>query len=143
MTTSKIFYVEHLVSGERLVNFEYKVEVDSFEPYVPAKTFGPPENCYPAEGGYVELCRGDIKRRRTDVEKAPWERVPFSIFMEGMASFLGFVDDPIDMPNRKTAMNKVDDFLQEEMFEACQDEDDFDDSDLDREDPIHNDWDVL
>lgn len=138
-----MFYVERGVPGGGVMEFEYKVEVDSFEPYVPAKTFGPPENCYPAEGGYVELCREDIKRRRTDIEKAPWERVPFSIFMEDLAISMNFMDDPVDMPNRKTAMNKVDDFIQEEMFEACQDEDDFDDSDIDREDPIRNDSDVL
>lgn len=24
------------------------------EPYVPGKLFGPPEDCYPAEGGYVD-----------------------------------------------------------------------------------------
>ena len=26
----------------------------SVSPYVPAQTYGPPENCYPAEGGGVE-----------------------------------------------------------------------------------------
>ena len=24
-------------------------------PYVPAQTYGPPENCYPAEGGDIEI----------------------------------------------------------------------------------------
>jgi hypothetical protein len=30
------------------------VEYD-YEPYVPAKVSGPPEKCYPAEGGYVSI----------------------------------------------------------------------------------------
>lgn len=30
---------------------EFDVEI---EPYVPARTYGPPELCYPAEGGGVE-----------------------------------------------------------------------------------------
>ena len=34
--------------AEFFVTFEY-------EPYRPAKIFGPPENCYPAEGGKVDL----------------------------------------------------------------------------------------
>lgn len=29
----------------------------TYEPFVPARTYGPPENCYPAEGGYAEDCR--------------------------------------------------------------------------------------
>lgn len=32
--------------------FELDVNV---EPFVPARTYGPPENCSPAEGGEVEL----------------------------------------------------------------------------------------
>jgi hypothetical protein len=35
----------------------------SMVPYVPAKISGPPENCYPAEGGYCEdVC---VKRKDT------------------------------------------------------------------------------
>ncbi len=34
---------------------EIKVEISGAPvSYLPAKTSGPPENCYPAEGGYVE-----------------------------------------------------------------------------------------
>lgn len=33
---------------------EFEVEFNA-SPYVPAKISGPPENCYPAEGGEVEL----------------------------------------------------------------------------------------
>lgn len=31
-----------------------------YEPYVPAKTLGRPEDCYPAEGGYFQI--SSIKR---------------------------------------------------------------------------------
>lgn len=30
-------------------------EITSSSPYVPAKTWGPPENCYPEEGGEIEF----------------------------------------------------------------------------------------
>lgn len=33
---------------EILVTVEY-------EPYIPAQIYGPPENCYPAEGGELEI----------------------------------------------------------------------------------------
>lgn len=36
----------------------YGVEFDvefTAEPYIPAKISGPPENCYPAEGGEIDI----------------------------------------------------------------------------------------
>lgn len=43
------------------------VRVLSWEPYVPAKISGPPENCYPAEGGYGDW---EVLDRRG--KPAPW-----------------------------------------------------------------------
>ena len=43
------------------------VKVLSWEPYVPAKVSGPPEDCYPAEGGYGNWELLDRKGRA-----APW-----------------------------------------------------------------------
>jgi hypothetical protein len=36
-------------------DLEIEVTVEgSYVPFVPAKTYGPPEDCYPAEGGYCD-----------------------------------------------------------------------------------------
>lgn len=43
------------------------VRVLSWEDYLPAKISGPPEYCYPAEGGYGEWELLDLKGR-----PAPW-----------------------------------------------------------------------
>ena len=43
------------------------VRVTYWEPYIPAKISGPPENCYPAEGGY-----GDWEILDTRGRPAPW-----------------------------------------------------------------------
>ncbi len=43
------------------------VRVTYWEPYLPAKTYGPPENCYPAEGG-----EGDWEILDTRGRPAPW-----------------------------------------------------------------------
>ncbi len=43
------------------------VRVTYWEPYIPAKISGPPENCYPAEGG-----EGDWEILDTRGRPAPW-----------------------------------------------------------------------
>ena len=123
--TSKIYYVEHFVGPKEddYIEYEYEVEVDSWEPYDPGVCSGPIERCYPPEGGWVELCEDTIKRRRTVPEgekPGPWEEVPYSIFMEGYAE--GFTDDPPDKRYRKTKWEKARDQLQEEMYEACEEQ---------------------
>lgn len=37
-------------------DWEYEVEYE-VEPYVPARVSGPPEDCYPAEGGYATVLK--------------------------------------------------------------------------------------
>jgi hypothetical protein len=37
------------------IGLDFTAEVD-FEPLVPARISGPPEDCYPAEGGYATVC---------------------------------------------------------------------------------------
>ena len=54
MSYTKTFYIGDV---------EFEVEFSS-TPYVPAKISGPPENCYPAEGGEVEIesiCIGEFE----------------------------------------------------------------------------------
>ena len=46
------FYREDADGNETQVTVEY-----SATPYVPAQTYGPAENCYPAEGGEIEINR--------------------------------------------------------------------------------------
>ena len=54
MSHTKTFYIGDV---------EFEVEFSS-TPYVPARISGPPENCYPAEGGEVEIesiCIGEFE----------------------------------------------------------------------------------
>lgn len=122
MPATKSFYVEHEVPGGDLVEFEYEVEADSYEPYVPGKISGPPENCYPPEGGYASADTGSVRRRRTDQKDATWDRVPFSVFLEGLALSQDFRDDPKDRPYGKTSLQKAEAFVDAELFEACEDD---------------------
>jgi hypothetical protein len=148
MSVAKTYYIEHPI-GEEWVEYEYEIESDSYEPYVPAKISGPPENCYPAEGGYASLDQGSVRRRKTDPKDAPWERVPFSVFLEALVMNQDIKDDPIDKPYHKTALQKAEQLVEEEMYEACAEDarDAYEaameaKADMDREDPIeHRDWD--
>jgi hypothetical protein len=112
---AKSFYVSHKI-GEEYVEYEYEVEFE-YEPYVEAKISGPPEDCYPAEGGYATDFEHSLRRRVAD-PKGPWETVPFSIFLEGIIEQEELVDDPAGTKYGKTAHEKAIRYIESELEEA-------------------------
>jgi hypothetical protein len=108
---SKSFYIEHGVAGGELQEYEYDVEIDGYEPYVPAKISGPPEDCYPEEGGCASAVQGKIRRRIT-TPQGPWEWVPFSVFLEGYAFSRDIKDD---LPEK--ALDKALQEIEDELYE--------------------------
>jgi hypothetical protein len=110
------FYVSHKI-GEEYIEYEYDVEFE-YEPYVAARVSGPPENCYPAEGGYAEGYESSIRRRLTESKDAPWEKVPHSVFLEAVIEDRDFKDDPADQKYRKTAREKAERYIEETLAEA-------------------------
>jgi hypothetical protein len=117
---SRQYFIEHLINGE-YVEFEYEIECDSYEPYVPAQISGPPENCYPAEGGYATADTGSVRRRPTQNKDAKWEHVLFSVFLEAIVEERNLKDDPPDKKYRKTALQKAESQIEDELFEAAED----------------------
>lgn len=111
--------VEHRIGDDDWVEYEYSLDVD-WEPFTPGRMYGPPEDCYPDEGGGADVIEGDTPRRRTNDLKAKWETVPFSIFLEGYAESEDLGDDPPDKKRGKTALEKAKDRLDEVAAEMCQ-----------------------
>lgn len=37
---------------------EFTLDIE-YTPYIPAQTYGPPENCYPEEGGDFDIIKND------------------------------------------------------------------------------------
>jgi len=97
------------------------------EPYVPGKLSGPPENCYPPEGGVamgyeVERINGETG----EVSEITWEQ-----FLDLWASSHDLKNDEEETLNhlRRTAPQKAEDQINEELYQAweeemaCRDED--------------------
>jgi hypothetical protein len=96
------------------VEYEYKIEILSYYPYDPGVCSGPVESCYPPEGGEAEWDEDSLQRRRTNVEGAKWEAVPYSILIEGIIDGEGFQDDP------SIAHDKAEEHLQAIVFNHCE-----------------------
>lgn len=116
----KTFYIEHRIGpgDEDFDEFEYKIEVDDWSLYDPGICSGPPESCYPPEGGDVSFDDDTVRRRLNRDEDTKWEEVPFSIFMEGYVE--RFDDDSPDKKYPQTKYQKAERRLEEEMYEACE-----------------------
>lgn len=56
--------------GETETCYDIECEVT---PYDPGRTYGPPENCYPPEGGEVEIL--SIKLNGKEVPAELWEKI--------------------------------------------------------------------
>jgi hypothetical protein len=70
MTEIDIFGDEKMNEIEITVTFKVRAHVT---PIIPAKTDGPPESCYPAEGGEIEWQFADENEFNRAVEAAIWE----------------------------------------------------------------------
>ena len=55
-------------SGKRTLEIDVNYECD-IEPYVEGRLSGPPEDCYPSEGGYASLTKVWLSAKTS--EKAP------------------------------------------------------------------------
>jgi len=111
---SYIFTIEHEEGPDNWVEYEYKVEIDSYEPYDPGVCSGPVEACYPPEGGYVEP--GGVRRRKWGSKD--WEVTEWSVFLDMYVAYHNLADTKND-----TAMEKADDLIREELFQVCEQED--------------------
>ena len=124
MTLTKIWYLAHLIN-EEYVEYDYEIEYE-YEPYMEGRISGPPEQCYPSEGGYATFSnRGSLRRRSTALTNKPlepWEIVPFSVFLEGVIADKAFVDDPPDKKYRKTAREKAIKYIESELAETGEEE---------------------
>ena len=55
---------------------EFPVEVTyTVSPFVPARTYGPAENCYPAEGGEVEVLDAKLIGHSYPLTEDEWDRI--------------------------------------------------------------------
>lgn len=76
MTSRTAHIYRPLPNGEEL---EIEVTVEgSYIPYTPAKINGPPEDCYPAEGGYAEDICAYITLPSRAGKKAKREEIPLT-----------------------------------------------------------------
>ena len=59
------------------------IAVTDYEPYVPAFISGPPEDCYPSEGGYGDYVLLDRRGRRAEwLERKITDRIDREIQQE-------------------------------------------------------------
>jgi len=67
------------------------IHVVYYEPLVPEKTNAPPEQCYPEEGGYIE-----IEVCREDGSEYPRDKIPNDVYSDLEETAIEFMSDKIE-----------------------------------------------
>ena len=94
-------YVYRPIIDEDGENTDYELELECnlfIEPYTPACISGPPENCYPAEGGYAILENAylDWDGKSVDVLSCLTEKEIDKIEQQGYSRFCEHWEDRTD-----------------------------------------------
>lgn len=76
MTYFHDFYRELEDGTEQKVTVEYEAT-----PYIPAQTYGPAEDCYPAEGGEVEIIKAWLEPQSIEIELPDAEREKWELWL--------------------------------------------------------------
>lgn len=102
----EILYLEIEVEPGVFREDEFEVPYE-VEPYVPGYTSGPPEKCYPPEGGYANGY-GPVIHRYEDSRGEHEEEMPWSVFVELWARLY------------EADMEYAEDRVNEELYECWQ-----------------------
>lgn len=98
----------------------FEIEADGYNAYDPGRTSGPPERCYPPEGGFCEI--GNIRVKRAGSDK--WEDHELSVLLERYAEYKDFQSDPANsaIPSRmlKSAIQKAEEDITSLLYETCE-----------------------
>ena len=113
--SSYTFNVE-VKNGDDWREDTFEVDYD-YEPFVPGQLSGPPENCYPNEGGYADAY-GDVAWTKDGEKKST--KISFSVFLEIFAEARNLKNDPADKLCRKTALEQAEEQINQEISEACE-----------------------
>ena len=112
------FFIEHKVGADEWREDSYEVLHVDVEPFVQGRLSGPPEDCYPSEGGYA-TGYGDVlwkKGKKGDGEKIAWEE-----FVQRYADYHDFKDDdPSKTGWPVSALEKAENAINEALYEAAE-----------------------
>lgn len=111
------FYIERWVGPGDMDHEEltFAVGIDGYTPYNPGRTSGPPERCYPPEGGYAEIGSVDLVK-----EDGTREGFELSVFLELYAADKGLEDeDPAKVLHPRSVLTQAEAEVCADLYEAA------------------------